>query len=184
MNISRWLALAAVAAGFCLTVDQALAQPNGGGGGGQGGGRRGNMDPAQRQQFFMNRIKANLEITDDAEWNIIQPLVQKVFEARAATGGMGGRGFMGGGRRGGQDQGNQDQGQRRGGMFGQQPSPEAEALQKAVDAKAPKAEIKAALDKYQAYRKTKQAELEKAQADLRKVLTARQEAILTLDGML
>ncbi len=182
MSITKWLALAAVAAGFCLTVDQALAQPNGGG---QGGGRRGgfgNMDPQQRQQFMMNRIKENLEITDDSEWNAIQPLLQKVMDARmAAMSGMG-RGFMGG-RRGGQDQGNQDQGQRRG-FFGQQPSPEAEALQKAIDAKAPKAEIKAALEKYQAYRKAKQAELETAQANLRKVLTARQEAILTMDGML
>jgi gentisate 1,2-dioxygenase len=68
-------------------------------------------------------------------------------------------------------------------MFGQ-PSPEAESLQKAIDAKAPKAELKAAVVKYQESRKAKQAELEQAQDALRKVLTARQEAIATVNGWL
>ena len=69
-------------------------------------------------------------------------------------------------------------------MFGGTPNPEADALQKAIDSKASKAELKAALEKYVASRKAKQAELEKAQADLRKVLTPRQEAIATLNGLL
>ena len=69
------------------------------------------------------------------------------------------------------------------GFFGS-PSPEAEALQKAIDNKAPNSEIKAALAKYIESRKAKQADLEKAQAELRKVLTARQEAIASLNGLL
>ncbi len=178
MRINRWLMAAALAAGLGLGADQAVAQQNGGGGGGRGG-RGGNFDPAQFRQRMLDNVKENLEITDDSEWNAIKPLVEKVMDARAATmSGMGGRMFR---RRGGDNAG--DQGQRRG-PFGQTPSAEQENLQKAVDAKAPKAEIKAALDKYQAYRKTKQAELEQAQANLRKVLTARQEAVLTLDGLL
>ena len=77
-----------------------------------------------------------------------------------------------------------DQGQqRRGGMFGT-PSPEAEALQKAIDSKASKAETKAAMDKFLASRKAKEADLEKAQAALRELLTPRQEAIATLNGLL
>jgi len=40
------------------------------------------------------------------------------------------------------------------------------------------------LDKYVASRKAKQAQLEKAQEDLRKILTSRQEAIATLNGLL
>jgi DNA-binding NarL/FixJ family response regulator len=68
-------------------------------------------------------------------------------------------------------------------MFGA-PSPEADALQKAIDSKASKAEMKTALDKYVASRKVKQAELEKAQASLRELLTPRQEAIATLNGLL
>lgn len=68
-------------------------------------------------------------------------------------------------------------------MFGA-PNPAAEALQKAIDSKASKAEMKAALEKYVASRKAKQAEMEKAQDELRKLLTPRQEAIATLNGLL
>jgi hypothetical protein len=173
----------AAAAAWCLGVSNGLAQNNGGG---PGGGWR-NMTPEERQQRMMGMVKDQLEITDDAEWKAIQPLVQKVMDARIATmaGGFG-RGMFGGGRNrggGGGDNTQGDQGGRRG-MFGQQPSAEADALQKAVDSKASKAEIKAALAKYNEVRKTKQAELEKAQAELRKVLTARQEAIATLNGWL
>jgi hypothetical protein len=59
-----------------------------------------------------------------------------------------------------------------------------EALQKAVDGKASQAELKTAIARYQEARKAKQAELEKAQADLRKVLTVRQEAVAVLEGLL
>lgn len=68
-------------------------------------------------------------------------------------------------------------------MFGQT-MPEAEALQKAIDAKASKAEIKAALVKFVAARQAKQSELLQAQDNLRKVLTTRQEATATLNGLL
>ena len=179
MRINRWLTVAALAASLGLGMNAALAQNNGGGGGGRGG-RGGNFDPAQFRERMLGNIKENLEITDDSEWNAIKPLVEKVMDARAATMSGMGRGMF---RRRGGDNAQADQGQRRG-PFGQTPSAEQEALQKAIDAKAPKAEIKAALEKYQAYRKTKQAELEQAQANLRKVVTARQEAVLTLDGML
>jgi hypothetical protein len=203
MKVNRWLVVAGLAAGLCLSLNSAMAQDQGGQGG-QGGGRQGrgqggrgggNFDPAQFQERMLERYKETLEVTDDAEWNVIKPLVQKVSEARmAAFSGMG-RGMFGGRGRGGpggpggpggdnnnQDQGgNQNQGRR--GMFGQS-MPEADALQKAIEAKAPKAEVKAALEKYQAARKAKQAELEQAQANLRKVLTARQEAIATLNGLL
>jgi hypothetical protein len=62
--------------------------------------------------------------------------------------------------------------------------PEAEALQKAIDNHASKAELRAALAKYVEARKQKQAELEKAQADLRQVLTLHQEGTMLLMGIL
>ena len=68
-------------------------------------------------------------------------------------------------------------------FFGE-PSPEQDALQKAVEAKASNSEMKAVLAKYNASIKEKRAALEKAQADLRKVLSVRQEAIATLNGLL
>jgi hypothetical protein len=160
-----------------LGVNQSVAQDN------QGpppGGRR-NFDPAQFRERMMERVKEELEVSDDSEWKAIEPLVQKVMDARMSSMAGMGRGMFGPRRGGGPNGG--DQGQRRMGMFGQ-PSPEAEALQKAIDAKAPKAEIKAAIAKYVEARKAKQAELEKAQDDLRKVLTTRQEAIATLNGLL
>jgi len=186
MRINRWLVGAGLAAlvGFGANQGLAQAQDNQGPPGGGGGGRR-NFDPAQFRERMMERVKERMEVTDDAEWKVIEPLVQKVMDARMSSMSGMGRGMFGGPRRnGGGDNAPGDQGGQRRGMFGQPPSPEAETLQKAIDAKAPKAEIKAAMAKYLESRKAKQAELEKAQEDLRKVLTTRQEAIATLDGLL
>jgi len=184
-KFNRWLMAGGMAALLCMGAGQAMAQNQGGGGRGQG---RGNFDPAQFQQRMMERYKETLEITDDAEWKAIQPLIQKVMDARmAAMSGMGrgmfGRGGGPGGPGGQGGQGGQGGGDRQGRGFGQA-NPEAEALQKAIDSKASGAELKNALQKFVDSRKQKQAALEKAQGDLRKVLTPRQEAILTASGML
>jgi Spy/CpxP family protein refolding chaperone len=184
-KFKRMLVVAGAALALSLGAGNLAAQNGPPGGGGPGG--RGNFDPAQFQQRMMERMKEQLEVTDDTEWKAIEPLVQKVMEARrdAMSGMMGGRGMFGRGPRPGGDNaapngGNQN---RRRGMFGG-PSPEAEALQKAIDAKASNAELKSTLDKYVASRKEKQAALQAAQDELRKVLTPRQEAIATLDGLL
>jgi hypothetical protein len=179
--MNQWLLLAGVASVMSLGTSQLVAQPNGGPGGGPGGR---NFDPAQMQQRMLERYKELLEVTNDDEWKAIEPRVTKVMEARRDTMGGMGRGMFGRGPGGGGNPPGGDQGQpRRGGMFGT-PSPEAEALQKAIDSKASKAELKAALEKYVASRKTKQADLEKSQAALRELLTPRQEAIAALNGLL
>ncbi len=165
MKLNRWLVAGGMAVALCLSATELMAQGRGGRGGG-------GFDPAQFQQRMMERYKEQLEIKDDAEWKAIQPLVQKVMDARMAT--M--RGFFG--RRGGPGGGPpSDQGDR--------PSnTEGDALQKAVDSKASNAELKAALAKYADARKAKQADLEKAQGELRAVLSVRQEALATLAGLL
>ena len=170
--------MAGVAAVMSLGINQVVAQPNNGGQG--GGGRQG------RGGNFIDRYKDVLEITDDAEWKAMQPLVQKVMDARRDTFGGFGRGMFGRGGRGGGNnpQPADQQGQQARGGFGGAPNPDADALQKAIQSKASKAELKAALDKYIASRKAKQASLVQAQEDLRKVLTSRQEAIATLNGLL
>jgi len=179
MKLNRNLLIASTAALLSLGVTPSVPAQDNLGGPPPGG--RGNFDPAQFRQRMMDRLKEQLEVTDDAEWKALEPLVQGVMDARmASTSGMG-RGMFGGGPRR-DNNGGGDQPRR--GPMGQPPSAEAEALQKAIDAKAPKAEVKAALDKYVAYRKAKQADLEKAQDNLRKVLTSRQEAIATLNGLL
>lgn len=180
MKFNRSLVLASAAALLGLGVGQTTFAQQDNPGPPPG---RGNFDPAQFRQRMMDRLKEQLEVSDDTEWKAMEPLVQAVMDARFASMAGMGRGMFGGGRRRTSDTGNGDQPQRRG-PFGQAPSAEAEALQRAIDSKAPKAEIKAALEKFVAYRKAKQAELEKAQEDLRKVLTSRQEAIATLAGLL
>jgi len=191
MKLNKCLMMAGMAAVLSLGSNQLVAQDSnssstdnkgGGGRGGRGGG--GNFDPAQFQQRMMEGYKDRLEIKDDAEWKAIEPLIQKVMDARRESMSGIGRGMFGGRGRGGNDNGNSgDKGSRGGGFFGS-PSPEAEALQKAIDGKAPNSEIKAALAKYVESRKAKQADLEKAQAALRNVLTPRQEAIASLNGLL
>jgi hypothetical protein len=191
MKLNQWLMMAGVAAVIGLGASQVVAQPNDGAKKGPDGSRdgerqgRGNFDPARMQQFMMDRYKDILEVTDDAEWKAMQPMVQKVMDLRRETmfGGMG-RGMSGRGPRGGDNNAPADQGSSRRGGFGGPPNPEADALQKAIESKASKAEIKAALEKYVASRKAKQAALDQAQADLRKVLTTRQEALATLNGLL
>lgn len=148
-------------------------------------GRGGPPDAAQIQQYQqqrMDRYKEQLEITDDTEWQALQPLIQKVTDTQRAAFADMARGRFGGRNRGG-DNSQGDQGGQRSSIFGT-PSPEAEALQKAIDGKASKSEMKTAIENYIASRKAKQAELEKAQADLRKVLSLRQEAIATANGLL
>jgi len=189
MRTQTWLVAAGIGAALCLGAGNSLAQNGGGGGGGGfggGGGRQRNFDPAAMQQRMMERYKEQLEVNNDDEWNAMQLLIQKVMDARRDTFGGGMRGIFGG-RRGGQGGGGGDQGGGGGNAMmrrGPEPSPEAEALRKAIDAKASTGEIKAAMARYVESRKTKQEQLKTAQESLRKVLTARQEAIATLDGLL
>ena len=69
-------------------------------------------------------------------------------------------------------------------MRGGEPSPEAEELQKAIESNASKDELKAKLTKFREARKDKEAKLAKAQEDLKKVLSVKQEAAAVLNGLL
>jgi len=165
----------ALAAALCVSADSLLAQDNGGGNGGGGGGggqrRFRNFDPAQFQQRMLDRYKDELGFTNDTEWSAVEPLVTKVMDARRESFG----GFFG--RRGGPGG--------PGGPGGNAPTdPDREALQQAIDSNAPAAQIKTLLDKFRASQKAKQAKLEAAQADLRKVLSQKQEAQAVLSGLL
>ena len=167
MKARNLLTMCGVAAALLLSASTIFAQAGGGGGfGGGGGGGQFNF-----QQMQMQRYQTALNITNDDEWAAIQPLIQKVVDARTAVG-TGGRGF---GRRGGGGGG---------GANAAQANPERDALQNAVDSDAPASQIKDLLAKYQNSQKTKQAKLLAAEADLRKVLTVTQEAEATLSGLL
>ncbi len=193
MKLKQILKVCGLTAALCLGVANLQAQDNNGGqGGDQGGGRRrggggpgggggGNFDPAAMQQRMMDNVREQLGFTNNTDWSAVEPLVQKVMEANR-DGGMGGgmrRMFR---NRGGQGGGQGGQGGGRGGMFGT-PSPEEEALQKALDDNAPSGQIKDALAKYKESQKGKQAKLHAAQAELKKVLSMKQEAQATLLGL-
>jgi hypothetical protein len=180
LKLNRTLVILGIASALCLTARGVMAQDdNGGNGRGPGGFGRGNFDPAQFQQRIMDNIRDQLGFTNDTDWSAVQPLIQKVMDARRDVGGGMGMRMMFRPRRG---DNNQDR-PRRGGFFGQ-PSPEAQALQQAIDNNAPEAQIKQALDKYRASEKEKEAQLAQAQENLRKVLTIKQEAQATLMGLL
>ena len=185
-RMTQMLAIAGVACVASFGNSKALAQDD-------NGGRRRGFDPARAQEFQqrrMERLKEELEVKDD-EWTALQPLIQKVMDTQRVVfadrvGGM----FRGGGRAGGDTNGGgaDNGGRRRGGGggfgFGGEPSPEAEALNKAIESKASNSEMKAALAKFQEARKTHQTDLDTAQANLKKVLSVRQEAVLTAQGIL
>jgi len=147
---------------------------------------RGNFNPEQFREQMMERVRKQLDVSDDAEWKLISERVSKVMEARREVSMGGGMGAFGRRSRG---EGNDQAGQtnRRGGpggAFGGEPSPEGEALQKAIESKASGDELKAKLAKYRDARKVKREKLEKAQDDLRKVLSVRQEAAAVMAGLL
>jgi len=191
MKLNRIITLCAMTAALALSTGSLLAQDNGNGGGqgggGGGGNRRGNFDPAQMQQRIMDNVRDELNFTNDTDWSAVQPLVQKVMDARRDVG-FGNMGRLFGRNRGGGGPGGAGGGgggnRRGGGMFGGQTSPEQDALQKAIDEDAPSGQIKDLLAKYRASQKAKQAKLEQSQADLRAVLSTKQEAQATLLGLL
>ena len=152
---------------------------------------QGNFDPAQFRQRQLDGYRERLDVKSDEDWNKIEPIIVKVMDAQRDArmvmgfgfgGGRGGRGGRGGGDGGGNaDQSNTNSNRNR---FGGPPNPDAEALQKAIDAKAAPDELKSKLAKFREARKEKEAALSKAQDELHKALSPRQEAGAVLAGLL
>lgn len=185
--MKKWmktLAISGIAALIGLS-SQAMAQQ------GQGGGQRGQrgqgqFDPEQMRQRMNERLREQFGVKNDAEWQVIQTRIEKVNEARRDVG-FGGMGMFGRrpGQRGpGGDQAGANQGGMAGRRFGATPMPEAEALQAAIDSNASADDIKAKLAAYRTARKSRQAKLDQAREELRKVLSVRQEAVAVMNGLL
>ncbi len=156
--------------GSTLIGSLALAQeqPRDRGDRGERGERRQRMDPAQMRQAMMDRLKEQLRPTDE-EWQVLQPMIEKVNNAqRAARAGGGARGPRGGG-----DQAETEL---------QRASRELrEAVQ---NDSSNEAVIQQRLNAYRAAREKAEAELAAARKELQEVLTPRQEAVLVTMGML
>lgn len=177
-----------------FTAIQANAQRGGGAGGfgGAGGGFDMSQMQQQIQQMAMTACREQLSVTNDEDWKAIEPRITKVMQlqADATTSSLGilrvlgsanGRGGMGGGAMGGMG----GMGML-GGMFGGSTTESAESttLQRTIDSKGSATELKTALDKYREARNRKKADLAKAQDDLRKLVSTRQEAVLVSLGFL
>ena len=187
MKINQLFAVCGIAAALVCGACTASAQDNNGGGGGGGGGFR-RFDPAQMQKDFLDFSRNYMNFTNDDEWAAVQPLVQKVMDARRDTISSMGNGIrkMMEARRAENGGGDQNGGRRNrgGGMFGGTPSAEYTALENAVDNNAPAAQVQDLLAKYQAAEKAKQDKLKQAEDGLRQVLTPKQEAAATVIGLL
>lgn len=151
---------------------QAPQQPPGRSDRSDRGDRRG-FNPEEMRNRMFSSLREQFEVTNDEEWNIIVERITKVMELRRSSMGSGFRGgFPGGpdprGGRGSTSTGN----------------PEMDGLRSAVQAKATDAELKARLTRLRELRKENEQRVEKAQEELRAVLTLRQEAILVMFGLL
>jgi len=170
-----------------LSLSQAQQAPGGRPGTGERMRARGEpnapRDPEQMLKMMnerqMARIKETLQPTDQ-EWTALEPKVTKVLTLSRQTGGMGGMGMFGG----------MGMSSRRPGAQGPETpltpvGKVTEELRKVLENKEAKSEeIKAKLTALREAREKAKQELAKAQQDLRKGLTARQEAQLVLMGML
>lgn len=147
----------------------------------QRGGDRGNFNPEEFRQRMADRLKTSLKITDE-EWTVISPLIEKVQTAqREATAGRFG-GFGGGGGRGG-DAG--PGGGNRGGDTTRAGAAESQALRTALESESTSPEdLKSKLNALREVRKKGASDLAAARADLQKVVTVRQEAVLVSMGIL
>ncbi len=149
----------------------------------QNRGNRGGT-PEEWRARMEDRIKTSLKVKDD-EWTVLQPLIEKVTSKQRDAmsgrfGGFGSRGGSPGGDRGGN-----------GGTSGttttsdRPGTAESTALRDALEKDSTSAEdIKAKLNAVREFRKKATAELAAARADLQKVVSLRQEAVLFSMGIL
>jgi hypothetical protein len=183
MKMNQLFAICGIVAALFCGASTVSAQDNGGGGNGGGRPGRGNFDPAQFQQRMMDGVRDQLGFTNDTDWSAVQPLVQKVMDARRDVGTGNGMRMMFQRRNRDQNGGDNNNRPRNNPFFGT-PSPEFTALQTALDNNAPDDQIKDLLTRYQASQKAKQDKLKAAEENLRAVLTVKQEATATLLGLL
>jgi hypothetical protein len=183
-RLSKCFSISVVAA-LLLSAATLVAQDNnnqpGGERGGRGrGGPGGNFDASQFQQRMMENLRDQMKVKDDAEWKVLEERISKVMEARREVGFGGNFGRLM--RRPGGDNNDGGRSRSRGG-FGGEPSAEQEALDKAIDSNASKDDLKSAMAKVRTSKKEKEAKLEKAQEELKKVLNTQQEAVALSAGL-
>jgi hypothetical protein len=158
----------------------------------------GMFDPTRIRQMMMERTRERLGVKEDAEWKVIEPRLRKLMDlnqqtlmgrAQGMLGMLGAFGMFGGGR-GGPGGGN-DGGQTPP-LRGSGPNGEMTASDKAMaqlrttlaNQSAAPEEIKRALTAVREAGAKLQQDRAVAQADLKKILTLRQEGVLVEMGQM
>lgn len=124
------------------------------------GGEKPGRDPKAETERALTRLREAMRVTDDAEWAVISARIAAV---QAAGGGAGAREKA---KPAGADRTAQ------------------EALRSAVHDGLPEAELRLRLARLAEVQRERGAALERARAELRAVLTVRQEAVAVLAGLL
>ncbi len=129
--------------------------------------------PADNQVRTLERLREKLVVPDDTEWALIAERVSKIEEIRRTlwTSAANLRGAAPGG----------EKGKRTGASS---TNPERDALREAVSDNLPDAEIKSRLARAHDIHRQNEAKLAKAQAELRAILSIRQEAVAVMAGLL
>ncbi|MCX6954598.1 MAG: hypothetical protein NTV51_20790 [Verrucomicrobia bacterium] len=140
------------------------------------GGKSGKRDDGTGggESRQMTRLREQMEVTDDAEWALIADRIKTVDDLRRSLAtSPNGRIAL--------PSGDKAKPNNRPAASAQ---PEQEALRSAVGDRLPDAEIKARLQRaHEAYLRN-ESKLERARAELRAVLTIRQEAVAVMAGLL
>ena len=134
-------------------------------------------DPASAESRQLSRLRERLDVADDAEWAVISDRIGKVEELRRNLA-SGARGARVAPAAAANDK------NRRNARAGGSANPEYDALRAAVTDDYPDAEIKSRLARAHDAYQQREAQLARAQADLRSVLSVRQEAMVVMFGLL
>lgn len=179
MKRHLFLALSLSLVAFAAPTFAQNGPDNGGGRGQGGGGDRPQWNPEEMQKRMMDRLKEQLKVPDE-EWAVMQPKIEKVVTAqRDARVGAGG---MGGGRGGANNGRNRDGG----GEENQSEIAKASRDLRTVLQKdgASDEEVNTALKAFRDARTKSEEALKTARAELKEVLSPRQEATFVMLGML
>ncbi len=147
------------------------------------GGKSALGDKTKGKTKMMDHYRAKLEVADDAEWSIIQKRLESVLSAEHEL-----QAALAAGQH--KSHSSKSSGNGAAGTGRSEPArafdgtEELRALQQSVEGKAPAHEIKPRLARVRELLKVRQEKLANAREELRAVLSARQEAIAVLSGLL
>lgn len=185
MKITQWFKVIGAGVVLCSVVNlhEACAAP-----GGEIQNTKGNQEAASEPGNKSHETYRTLmEVKDDAEWRVISERIEQVNKARHELESTGRQSAHDLARR---LAGRKVKAKGKGNKHALPPAgidafgPEEERLFASIETNASKAEIGGALSQFERVRQARQVRLDKAKAELRQVLSVRQEAIAILTGLL